>query len=108
MHLSPCLSGLTGCGCLGIIIIISGRQFETKLEPFASALLTQAIFTIRLYLRERVKKGRVKLEAPPETYLSLKSHLCPHSILFFKGASIAMPDRSFLFLFIHVKRDSVH
>lgn len=50
MHFFPCLSGLTGCGCLGIIIIISGNL--SRNWSLDSAHLTQAIFHFRLYLRE--------------------------------------------------------
>lgn len=66
MHLFPCLSGSTGCGCLGIIIIISGRQFELKAEPW---LLHSSRFQLGLYLRE---EGETR--ASQGAYLSLKSH----------------------------------
>lgn len=93
MHLFPCLSGLTGCGCLGIIIIISDRQFEPKLEPWLCTPDSWAIFSFRLYLRVRGKTGgEGETRGSPGAYLSLKSHLRALSLLFLKGASIAMPN----------------
>lgn len=56
MHLFPCLSGLTGCGCLGIIIIISGWQFEPKLEPWLCAP-DSSHFQLSSLVKRGVKQG---------------------------------------------------
>lgn len=86
MHFFQFLSGLTGCGCLGIIIVISGNVRRNW--SLDSALLTRAIFSF-LYLRER-REGETRRSLG--AYLSLKSHLCALSLLILKGVSIAMPN----------------
>lgn len=91
MHLFPCLSGLTGCGCLGIIIIISDRQFEPKLEPWLCTPDSSHFQLSSLFKREG-QNGQGETRGSPGAYLSLKSHLRALSILFLKGASIAMPN----------------
>lgn len=57
-----------------------------------SALLTQAIFCICLYLREKGETVEGETRSSPGAYLSLKSHLRALSILCLKGASITMPN----------------
>lgn len=95
MHLFPCLSGLTGCGCLGIIIIISVEQFETKLEPLLCTLDSSHFQHSSLFKREGLKKKEEEegeTRGSQGTYLSLKSHLRALCILSLKGASINMPN----------------
>ncbi len=92
MHLFPCLSGLTGCGCFGIIIIISDRQFEPTLEPRLCTPDSSHFQLSSLFKREGQNRREGETRGSQGAYLSLKSHLCAHSILFLKGASIAMPN----------------
>ena len=89
---SPCASGLTGCGCLGIIIIISGEPFEPKLEPWLCTPDSCHFQHLSLFKWEG-RNGEGETGGSPGAYLSLKSHLHALSLYcFLKGASITMPN----------------
>lgn len=92
MHLFPCLSGLTGCGRLGIIIIISDRQFEPKLEPWLCTPDSSHFQLSSLFKTERVKQaGGWNKKLSRGLFITEISSTCT-LYCFLKGTSIAMPN----------------
>lgn len=92
MHLFPYLSGLTGCGCLGIIIIISGRLFELKLEPWRCTPDSSHFQDSSLFKREGQKGGGWNRRLSRGLFITEISSTCTLYTFFFKGASITMPN----------------
>lgn len=76
-HFFPCLCGLTGCDCLGIIIIISGIWAVT-------GFLTHAISSIYFLGEETNREEWWNRRIPKWLILSLLSHLCTLPLLVFK------------------------
>lgn len=92
MHLFPYLSGLTGCGCLGIIIIISGRLFEPKLEPRLCTPDSSHFQDSSLFKREgKEKEEGWNRRLSRGLFITEISSTCT-LYCFFKGAYITKPD----------------